>query len=398
MTNKMKSWILLIIVSFSLVPFGKGQAEGPDRTFAEVLSLFYLGDAFLEEEASLDTAVYFPGLMAPIRGFQGAEGAEEMMNRMIHAAKQERNDLDANCRQLKRRYQSAGDQEAVQKLETYCKAERQRLTNRINFLRKLRGDRRKLLTRWWHSIKRSSANLWRRIGPLGRNILRKVGDEAFNTVVSGGSLNVGKLVKQTAKSVMRGKLKSMMYDGVARLLESQLEIARAAGVLEDKEPEKDEPGNKPEMENTEPTISFTGQSSFICDQWVGEGGGSDNMGQIPLDVNYDAGEFCGEASFPFVDSMDYPQTATYVYAGHVSRDGILVGKMNVTLTVNNVDVGFITFNTALAGIVSDDGRGIYLQTFQESNTDRLQLFEEGRAAVLRDPYFANSRGEPPTCR
>jgi hypothetical protein len=34
---------------------------------------------------------------------------------------------------------------------------------------------------------------------------------------------------------MRGKLKSVMYDGVARLLESQLDIARAAGVLENGE-------------------------------------------------------------------------------------------------------------------------------------------------------------------
>ena len=236
MKNKIKSWTLLLVFCFSLMPFGMGQAEGPVRTFGEARALLYVSDAFLEDEANLDTASHIPGLMAPAPVVRQAEGAEEVLGRMIHATKQERNDHDANCRQLKRRYQSAGDQTAVQKLETYCKAERQRLSNRISFLRRLRGgDRRKVLTRFWHSVKRGSVNLWRRIGPLGRNILRKVGDEAFNTVASGGSLNVGRLVKQVAKSTMRGKLQSMMYDGLARLLTGQLEIARAAGVLEEEE-------------------------------------------------------------------------------------------------------------------------------------------------------------------
>ncbi|MFO7944308.1 MAG: hypothetical protein R6U51_08440 [Anaerolineales bacterium] len=236
MNNKTKSWILFLVFSLSLVPFGLGQAEGPGRSFEEARALLYVSDAFLEDEANLDTAAHVPGLMAPAPVVRQAEGAEEVMGRMIHATKQERNDHDANCRQLKRRYQSVGDRTAVQKLETYCKAERQRLTNWISFLRGLRGgDKRKVLTRFWHSIKRGSANLWRRIGPLGRNILRKVGDEAFNTVASGGSLNVGRLVKQVAKSTIWGKLKSMMYDGVARLLTDQLKIARAAGVLEEED-------------------------------------------------------------------------------------------------------------------------------------------------------------------
>ena len=429
MRNRTKSWTLLFVFSLSLVPFGAGQAEGPDQTFEEARYLLYLGDAFLEQEANLDSAAYFRGLMAPVPGIQGAEGAQEVMNRMIHAAKQERNDLDANCRQLTRRYQSAGDPEAVQKLAAYCESEHQRLTNRIKFLRKLRGDRRKALTRFWHSIKRGSANFWRRIGPLGRTILRKVGDQALNTVASGGSLNVGRLVKQVAKQTMRGKLKNMMYEGVARLVTGQLKIAREAGILEDGEAgendvesllesleeasvaeaqettdqtqtdnQSQDGGQVPGSENTDPAVTFTGTRSLICDQWVGEGGDSDGMGRIPLDVNFNAGEFYGEASFPFVDSLDYPQTSTYVYEGSVSEEGILIGKMSVTITVNNVDVGYITINTALAGIVTDDGKGIILQTFQESNTERLELFEQGRAAVLGDPYFANSLGGPPSCR
>jgi len=143
MIYKTKSWILFLVFSLSLVPFGTGQAEGPDRSFGEARTLFYLSDALLEDEANLDTAAHVPGLMALAPAVRQTEGAEEVLDRMIHATKQERNDHDANCRQLKRRYQSAGDRTAVQKLETYCKAERQRLTNRISFLRRLRGgDRR----------------------------------------------------------------------------------------------------------------------------------------------------------------------------------------------------------------------------------------------------------------
>lgn len=237
MKNKIKSWTLLLVFCFSLVPFGVGQAEGPVRTFGEARSLLYVSDAFLEDEANLDTASHVSRLMAPAPVVRQAEGAEEVLDRMIHATKQERNDHDANCRQLKRRYQSAGDQAAVQKLTSYCEGERQRLSNRISFLRRLRGgDRRKLLTRWWHSIKRGSANLWRRIGPLGRNILRKVGDEAFNTVISGGSLSsevVRRLAKQVVKNQAREELKQVVYRGVERLLQGQVKIALAAGVLEE---------------------------------------------------------------------------------------------------------------------------------------------------------------------
>jgi hypothetical protein len=242
MINKTKSWTLLLVFSLSLVPFSVGQAEIPVRTFEEARSLLYLGDAFLEDEANLDTAVYFPEMAAPAPGVQRAEGAEEVMGRMIHAAKQERNDLDANCRQLQSRYQTAGDQEAVRKLKAYCDSERQRLTNRIGFLHKLRGDRRKLFTRWWHSIKRSSANLWRRIGPLGRNILRKVGDEAFNTVVSGGTLGGGvardilkRALTSTGRGLLRETAKRMVLQGMQELVQGQVQIAREAGIFEDEE-------------------------------------------------------------------------------------------------------------------------------------------------------------------
>jgi len=280
MSNTVKAWMLLLVFCFNLVPFGMGQAEGPGRTFGEARALLYLSDALLEGEANLDTAAHVPGLMAPAPVVRQAEGVEEVLGRMIHATKQERNDHDANCRQLKRRYQSAGDQTAVQKLASYCEGERQRLSNRISFLRRLRGgDRRKVLTRFWHSVKRGSTNLWRRIGPLGRNILRKVGDEAFNTVVSGGSLSgevVRRLAKQAVKSTFREKLKQMTYRGVERLLQDQINIARAAGVLEDEEGDVDQfdddvlsEGEVPESSDSqkEENEDCPGHLSWVAPYW-----------------------------------------------------------------------------------------------------------------------------------
>ena len=236
MNNKTKSWSLLIVFSLSLVPFGGGQAEDPARSMEEARSLLYLGDAFLEEEANLDTAAHFPGLLAPVSGVRSAEGAEEVMDRMIHAAKQERNDLDANCRMLTAKYQQSGGEEAVHKLRVYCESERERLTNRISLLRRLRGDRRKMFTRLWHSLKRDAGNLWSRIGPVGRNILRRVGDEAFEVVASGGTLSGGgikRLLKQAVKTTAREELKRTAVQGMERLLQGQVKIARAAGVLDD---------------------------------------------------------------------------------------------------------------------------------------------------------------------
>ncbi len=322
MTYKKKSMLLLLVFSLSFFPVGTGQAEDSKRTFEEARSLLYLGDAFLEQETNLDTAVDFSELMAPAPGIQRAEGAEEVMDRMIHAAKQERNDLDANCNQLKSRYQIAGNQDAARKVAAYCRAEHQKLTNRIEFLRKLRGDRRKLFTRWWHSIKRSSANLWQQIGPLGRNIFRKVGDEAFNTVVSGGSLNSGvvrRLAKQAFKSTAREKMKQIIFRGVERLLEDQIRIAREAGVLD-----------------AEDDDGATDQDILIDDQEdILDGEEQDGQEAGQAEAQPEEGEDCpGDSSWvaPYWDEVIQPrliaewrtcqQTATAIYKSCLQDQGI----------------------------------------------------------------------------
>ncbi len=231
---KTKSLFLLLVFLSSFIPLYAGLAESADpRTLEQATALMYLSDAILLDESDLDIAASSPGLSSFSENVFEVTPAEDILNRMIHAAKMERNDLDANCRLLVSRFTAEGDGCEVKKIQSHCEQEKTKLTNRISLLRKLRGDRRKPLTKFWHSIKRGSANFWHRIGPLGRNILRNVGSDTLNIVASGGVLNGGvikKLVKQAAISVGRQHLKQVVYQGVERMIVGQIQIAQAAGV------------------------------------------------------------------------------------------------------------------------------------------------------------------------
>ena len=235
MNSTIKSWVLLVIFGFSLVPFGSGQAWESDRTLAEARSLLYLGRAFLEEEANLDTAVNFPGLLAPTPGVKGSDGAEDLMGRMIHATKQERNQLQSSCRELKAAYQAKGRTCELQVLNDYCQSEENKLNRRIGFLHKLRGDRRKLFTRFWHGLKRTGGNIWHAVGPVGRRILRRVGPKVADIVLSGGGLSGGvlrRILIHEAREVGRAELNRLLNRGLERFLLGQANLARAAGAVD----------------------------------------------------------------------------------------------------------------------------------------------------------------------
>ncbi len=176
---KTKSFVLLMVFITSLIPFYPGQAENSDhRTLEDAAALMYLSDALLLEELELDFAASPGGLFALDNNRSPATAAENIINRMIHASKMERNDLDANCRLLVSRYTAEGDDCEVKRIQSHCEQVRTKLTNRISLLRKLRGDRRKPLTKMWHSIK----EIRKLLAPdrsSGRNFLRQVGPENF---------------------------------------------------------------------------------------------------------------------------------------------------------------------------------------------------------------------------
>lgn len=132
--------------------------------------------------------------------------ADQILVRLINATKKQLGDLEQACNELRGSYDQPG-QECEDKLtKAFCDENIAKLRARLSFLRKVRGDRRKGLTRTWHSIKRAGARIWRSVGPLGRRFLRNLGDEAFAIVKSGGSLHGGvlrKLVIKHAKTIVR---------------------------------------------------------------------------------------------------------------------------------------------------------------------------------------------------
>jgi len=155
-----------------------------------------------------------------------------------------------------------------------------------------------------------------------------------------------------------------------------------------------------ENENGQIIVSFTGQMSFQCDQFVGQGGDSQMMGIIPVVVNFNTGAFFGEASYSYVKDNGFTTTSTWVYQGTVSEDGVLLGTWSLTSTVENVDVGVIGGKLDPAvGIITEDGSGLYLYTLQDVDTEMLSIFQAERDAIVSAlPGFSDPSEYPPTCR
>jgi len=401
MKVKIKNIALLLIILLGLAPIGPVSAGSPaEGSLDESLALLYASRSILLGEVDLEEANRAQDMLMSVSP-QDSNAGNDALAHLIHATKQQRNELNDSCRTLRTAYQAEGKTCELQVLTDYCKAEEAKLNLRLGLLHRLRGDRRKLFTRIWHSVKRSGNRVWTAVGPVGRRILRNVGSEATEVVLSGGSLGGGvvrKLLIKEARNIGKAELERLLERGVGRFLQNQAALAVAAGVsdctaekLDEArqqvagdvgEPSVGNSGNDPESENPKIPISFTGQLSFVCDEWIGDGGDSEGMGKIPLAVNFDSGYFSGEASFSYVKENGKTSTSTWVYQGDVSQEGILIGTQNVTITVDNVDVGSIGLNMAALGIVSEDGRGINLYTYQLSNTEMLQLFKDGRDAIL----------------
>ena len=240
---KRKRLLLLVVFAFSLVPLPGAAEEEQRRELEGSLALLYAGRAVLFDQADRETAETAPNLAERESSEDGAgPDAGPALGHLIHAAKQQRNNLQDSCKQLKAAYQSQGKTCELQVLADYCSAQEAKLNRRIGFLHKLRGDRRKLFTRLWHSVKRTGSRAWHAVGPVGRRILRRVGPETAEIVLSGGSLGGGvlrKILIREARDVGEAELKRLMDRGLTRFLHGQAALARAAGVGDCSEAELD---------------------------------------------------------------------------------------------------------------------------------------------------------------
>lgn len=226
---------LLVLSSLAVPLLSPLPATGaePSRQLDDALDLMTAAQGILLEEDQ-DLEASLPG--AAVRTARRAavppdSPADQILVRLINATKRELGELERACRALKGSFAEPGQECERQLLGTYCAQRIEQLRQRLSFLRRIRGDRRKALTRAWHSVKRGMANLWRRIGPLGRRFLRELGSDVLSVIQSGGSLHGGvlrSLVVKTARSVGGGALAQAFQRGVQRKIQGQARMPGAA--------------------------------------------------------------------------------------------------------------------------------------------------------------------------
>jgi len=267
---KIRSLCLLLIFCVSLVPINPVQAKvGAGKSVYDSIALMYFSDAVLLGETELEEAVLSPGFLAPAANNLSDEPDNASLAAALHSLKAMRNDLDATCNLLVTNFRGLGKDCEAERIISKCAQKKQEINSEIGKFHDLRGDRRRGPTRIWHWLKRSGRGFWYRIGPVGRNFLRQVGPEALKIVVSGGSLSLDvakNLLKHTAKSMLRDRIRPAMLHGIRRLMQGQIEIAQAAGVdICDPEGEKLTSKSEEAAENGQ----ITGKRTWECEDIQG---------------------------------------------------------------------------------------------------------------------------------
>ena len=270
---KIKNSVLLVIILLGLLPFGSASAGSPaEGSLDESLALLFASRSILLGDVDLEEANRARGALMSV-ALQGANDADEALAHLIHATKQQRNELNDSCRTLRAAYQAEGKTCELQILTNYCEAEEGKLNSRLGLLHRLRGDRRKAFTRIWHSLKRSGNRIWTAVGPIGRRILRNVGSEAVEVVLSGGNLGGGvirKLLVKEARHVGEAELNRLLERGVGRFLQGQAALAVAAGVSDCTEEKLDQARQQVAGDVGEPEIQTQPERGDSCEtNWWG---------------------------------------------------------------------------------------------------------------------------------
>jgi len=228
-----KSATLLVIFLTSLIPFSVVRAETDlKRDLNDAVSFLYVSEAILLDKDIPEEVFRNPGLLSQAYDDPVPLSEDAVLAGMLTAAKNMRNDLDANCRLLKNNLRQQGKDCEADKVQSYCTDHKTRINSLIGSLHAKRGDKRKGPTKIWHFLKRSGKGLWTRIGKVGRTFLRRLGPEVLHMVATGGFSGgaLRKLIKQVAKSIGREHIRRVVYKGVQRLLQGQVNILQAAGV------------------------------------------------------------------------------------------------------------------------------------------------------------------------
>jgi hypothetical protein len=400
---KNRSLCLLLIFCINLVPIYPVQAqELPTRSVYDSLAFMYVNNAILLGEEELEEAFHSPHLLAPVANNLHDEPDNATLAFALQAAKDLRNDLDANCSLLMAQYRQADKNCEADRIQSACNEKKAKINAEIGLLHKKRGDRRRPLTKVWHSLKRSGQSVWRRIGPVGRNFLRQVGPEALKIVASGGTLSTDVIInlfKHTAKTMIRGRIKKVVFQGVQRMISGQLEIAQAAGV-DICDPEEEAKASEDEKTTNEITTSEefklpdTGVWELSC-QHTHDAVLRDYQDiNWKLTISWDAAYFEGTINGTSLE-IDGNETTKWVWheevTGDITDDGFLWGEGTYGQTYshaygsNDPFVEERSYDQSWLGAISEDLDKICLFRVGAQQIDLKWIQERGRLEMLDNP-------------
>jgi len=165
-----------------------------------------------------------------------------LVEKELNAAKQELIALEGVRQAALVLYSDPDEQCEREVIERWYDDERTRLNDNVRALRGFRGDRRGLFTKAWHHI-----------GPVGRRIVRAIGDEALVTLQSGGTLHGG-VARRILVRVGRKELKNVVLAGIARKIQVRAAAAKGAAEEECKKPDSDSKQVEPGATSAPPAI------------------------------------------------------------------------------------------------------------------------------------------------
>ncbi|MGB2894622.1 MAG: hypothetical protein WBB65_00485 [Anaerolineales bacterium] len=218
------------IVLNSLFVVYPARAGEPERTLQDGLHLMAVSQTILagETEEEIEYAKA-SGLMSLRSAPLSVSVDEQLVVAMINAVKGEIANLIKECDTTRRVLLERDDECAVSTLDNICEEGKRELRATLSLLRQIRGDKRKFFTRLGANIKEAGKRLWHAIGPIGRRILRTLGEEVVQAVKTPGGIEfkaLRVLVRSRLKSLARKELRSAIQRGAERLIMKKWEVAR----------------------------------------------------------------------------------------------------------------------------------------------------------------------------
>ena len=233
-SNKLLASVLVVVLILAALPVSvlAGDEPAPWESDPAAVDLEDAEGYRYFAKAALEEAQGPPAPALDLERFRGNTPIEQMLN----ATKAQIRQLDRQCQQARRANRDPSRACELSIVNKTCAARSQDLRARADFLRKFvhpGGDDRRWLTKVGYRISRDLRQAWYRIGPIGRRILRPIGDEIKDSVMSGYIPKAGQLKRLAQRSLIRGaRREGLRLTGQAfdRLIERAAGAARAEGV------------------------------------------------------------------------------------------------------------------------------------------------------------------------